>query len=64
MTSYIIPLPFVPSNLESVERKEKITKIWISQKRKEYLQGTIYNGHKITAVIWPVGNKDLSTLDV
>ena len=28
-------------------------------------QGTFYNGHKITVVIWPVGfSKDLSTLDV
>ena len=35
LTLYIIPLSFVLLNQESVERKGKITKIWISQERKE-----------------------------
>ena len=35
MTSQIIPLPFALLYLESVERKGKITKVWISQEQKE-----------------------------
>ena len=35
MTSEIIPLSFVLLNLESVERKAKITKIGISREQKE-----------------------------
>ena len=35
MTPQIIPLIFVLFYLESVERKGKITKVWISQEWKE-----------------------------
>ena len=35
MTSKIIPLPFVLLYLESVERKGKNTKVWISWDQKE-----------------------------
>ena len=43
-------------------KEGKNYKIWIYQEWKEYFQGTFCIGHTITAVIWPVGNKDLSTL--
>ena len=50
----IIPLPFVLLNLESVERRGKITKIWISGEWKELFRwnkkhfSTFLKGYHLT----------------
>ena len=62
MTSYIIPLPFVLLNLESVG---KITKIWISQERKELFRWDKNIFHSFwRAIIWWKNKKLIKIADI